>query len=272
MKKTTFVWIAILFLSFVFRSNAQTFEGFFEGFEDGFPPADWAVFDIGGSGDEDWVVNQSNPYEGSNSAHIMFEAAEFDTEDWMVTSQIDLTNATNAELRFYTRQEFDQDYGTIYQIRISTGAQTTPADFDTLITWDENELNDDGEVYEEKIVDLSEYDGEAIYIAFVRIQNDGDSWYIDNVSVGQFTLGVEDVETPVLEFSYFPNPVEDVLNIKSPSIINDVLVFNSLGQQVLKLSPNEMNSQIDLSNLHSGAYFVQASILDKVETFRILKK
>ncbi|WMI67601.1 T9SS-dependent choice-of-anchor J family protein [Mangrovimonas sp. YM274] len=271
MKKTTFLWGAIFSLLFNFHAKAQVFEGFFEGFEDGFPPEGWAIF---GSalGVEDWVVNQSNPYEGSNSAHIMYEAAVADTEDWMVTSQIDLTNATNAELRFYTRQEFDDDYGTVYQIRISTGSQTAPADFDTLITWDENELNDDAQVYEEKIVDLSEYDGEVIYIAFVRIQNDGDSWYIDNVSVGQFTLGLEDVETPVVEFSYFPNPVEDVLNIKSPSVINDVLVFNSLGQQVLKLSPNEMNSQIDLSNLHSGAYFVQASILDKVETFRILKK
>ncbi|WP_162843278.1 T9SS-dependent choice-of-anchor J family protein [Ichthyenterobacterium magnum] len=180
MKKITYLFITFLMVSMT--SNAQLTEGFESGI-----PVDWATFrganNLGTS--FDWTASTANPYAGSNSAFVRYENVSGGlAEDWMVTSQVDLTSLNNAQLRFFTRQGGTTDYGSTFQIMISTGtSQTTMGDFVSLGSITETELNVVGNVYEEKIIDLSAYDGDMIYIAFVMTNDNGDSWYIDDVSV-----------------------------------------------------------------------------------------
>jgi len=179
MKKITLLFI--LLLAFNWQSNAQLTEGFEAGI-----PGSWAVF-IGTNGlgaVEDWKAD-TTPNSGAGNALNTYENVTGGlAEDWMVTSQVDLTSVTNAELRFFTRQQFTSDFGSQFEVRVSTNSQTTHADFSsTVATWDESSLNASPLVYEEKIVNLSAFDGMMIYIAFVHINDDGDSWYIDDVSV-----------------------------------------------------------------------------------------
>ena len=94
--------------------------------------------------------------------------------------------------------------------------------------------------------------------------------YIDNVVVDG-VLGLEDVNTSS-NFMYFPNPVNDVLTIKAQKAVEDITVFNMLGQVVKQQTPNTMDCTVDLSAMQSGAYFVQVSIDNTVETVRVLKK
>ncbi len=63
----------------------------------------------------------------------------------------------------------------------------------------------------------------------------------------------------------YPNPANDVLNINAQSTINNVSVYNLLGQEVLSTSPNEMQLSIDVNSLNAGIYIVKATI-DGVET------
>lgn len=152
-----------------------------EGFEAGVPPSGWVSFDNGEGTVESWgtstLVNS-----GSASAFISYEDAGTTTEDWLVTSQINLTT-TNSELRFYTRQGDPFDYSSEFRVLVSTASQSTTTDFTLVQAWTENTLNTTYSVYEEKIVDLSAYDGQQVYIAFVLVQNNGDSWYLDDISV-----------------------------------------------------------------------------------------
>ena len=73
--------------------------------------------------------------------------------------------------------------------------------------------------------------------------------------------------------SYFPNPVNDKLTLRAQQNIQNISVFNMLGQEVMRRTNiNAQTRELDLSALQSGAYFVQVSINNTVETLKILKK
>lgn len=180
-KKTTL--ILMLFCAFISTSMAQTI--LTEGFESGtFPPAGWAVFrgtnDLGTA--QDWIQN-TPPNTGSYCAYSRYENVTGGTaEDWLVTSQIDLTSATNSELLFHSRQTYGTNYGSNYEVKVSTSSQTNHADFTTVAAYDETTVGTNS-AYELKTVDLSAYDGMTIYIAFVHLNDDGDNWLIDDIEV-----------------------------------------------------------------------------------------
>ncbi len=73
-----------------------------------------------------------------------------------------------------------------------------------------------------------------------------------------------------LGISYFPNPVTDFLTVNAPENIDEIRVFNLLGQQVLFERPEYTQSQLDLSALKPGAYFVKVAMEGKEGTARII--
>ncbi len=84
-------------------------------------------------------------------------------------------------------------------------------------------------------------------------------------------LGVDDYENKV--FNAFPNPVADMLTIQGNLPIEQVEVFNQLGQSILTVKENALqNNQIDLSRLNAGIYFVEITAETKTETLRVVKK
>jgi hypothetical protein len=100
-----------------------------------------------------------------------------------------LVTPTNGEIRFYTKQGSFSNYGTTYQLKVSTASQPDISSFNvTLGTWTESQLNVAATTYEEKIVPITTIPaGIPIYLAFVAVTNQtgtpatkGDTWYIDN--------------------------------------------------------------------------------------------
>ncbi|WP_296383987.1 T9SS type A sorting domain-containing protein [Winogradskyella sp.] len=84
------------------------------------------------------------------------------------------------------------------------------------------------------------------------------------------SLGVED--NTFDGFSYFPNPVKDVLTLNAQNTIEDVKIYNVLGQVILSATPNAVNSDVDMSALSTGAYFVQVTIANTTKTIRVIKQ
>ncbi len=73
-------------------------------------------------------------------------------------------------------------------------------------------------------------------------------------------------------FRYYPNPVNDVLNVSYSSDITSVAVFNMLGQQVLYQKPGATEAKIDMSGLADGAYVMKVVAGNAVKTIKIMKK
>lgn len=74
------------------------------------------------------------------------------------------------------------------------------------------------------------------------------------------------------DFTYYPNPVKDVLNISSQKSVESVSVHNATGQLVLQ-KIKASNEQIDVKSLPPGIYIFRI-ILEggQVESFKIVKK
>ena len=86
------------------------------------------------------------------------------------------------------------------------------------------------------------------------------------------TLGIEE---NILNntFSIYPNPTSNVLNIKSSQDIDNVIIYNLLGQNVASFTKNEItDSSIDMSELSKGLYLVKITSGDKTQTLRVTKE
>jgi hypothetical protein len=73
-------------------------------------------------------------------------------------------------------------------------------------------------------------------------------------------------------FSYYPNPVNDILNLSYSQEITDVKVFNVIGQQVFTKNINATTAQIDMSGFANGAYFIKVSSDKGTKTVKVIKK
>ncbi|MFL0354426.1 T9SS type A sorting domain-containing protein [Xanthomarina sp. GH4-25] len=73
-------------------------------------------------------------------------------------------------------------------------------------------------------------------------------------------------------FTYYPNPVNNSLTLNAQKDIQNVAVYNMLGQEVLRTAPNTVNSEVDMSNLQPGAYFVKVTVENATKTIKVIKK
>jgi hypothetical protein len=92
-----------------------------------------------------------------------------------------------------------------------------------------------------------------------------------NVSCS-FSSGFDEIiETAPI--TIWPNPAKDVLNIsvKSPSPETELLVFDILGNTVLRQRDLGENSSINIERLSQGAYFYKLTSGDKVKSGKFLK-
>ncbi len=179
MKKITL--LVLVLLTMVSKGYAQ----FPQGFEDAtFPPAGWTSF-VGANGlgtAQNWgpTTVAANISSGAQAAFVRYESLTGGTnEDWLVTPSFTVT-APNVMLAFYERQQYTADYFTEYTIRVSTTSQTDIASFTIVDTKSEADLP---LIMTQRAVDLSAYEGQTIYVAFVMSQDDGDNWAIDDVSL-----------------------------------------------------------------------------------------
>ncbi len=88
--------------------------------------------------------------------------------------------------------------------------------------------------------------------------------------VSQMVLGKE--EFLVGSFQLSPNPFTDFVNIKSVGLIENVSIFNAIGQLVYSQNGAATEMTIDLSSLPSGNYFAVVTSEQKQQTFKLLKQ
>ncbi len=73
-------------------------------------------------------------------------------------------------------------------------------------------------------------------------------------------------------FTFYPNPVKNTLNLSYNKEISNVDVFNLLGQKVTSKVINANEAQVDMSNLSNGAYMVKVTSENQVKTIKVIKQ
>ena len=209
MKKIT---LLLFLLTLTFNGFAQ----FPEGFETAVPPTGWTSF-IGTNGEGtsyNWTTSTSAA-SGSQAAYVRYEDVDNEAEDWLVTPQFTPSSLANI-LTFQQRQAFSDDYGATYTIRVSTTSQTNHSDFTIIDTQSEADF---GGVYSAKNIDLSAYNDTPIYVAFVLSNDDGDSWYIDDVNL------IADADAP--DCASNPTPTNGATDVEINDSGNVVIAWDA---------------------------------------------
>jgi len=83
----------------------------------------------------------------------------------------------------------------------------------------------------------------------------GTTWEPDFYPWSFLTLAVDDQLLDKKQFQVYPVPATDILNIKLSYNIEQVVVFNLLGQQVL--NQNKNTKKINIANLNNGVYILK---------------
>jgi hypothetical protein len=99
----------------------------------------------------------------------------------------------------------------------------------------------------------------------------------DNDEIGTYQLAAYDASLANdsfnnSNFKFYPNPVKDVLNLSTTSLISRVQVINILGQEVKTNVVNATETLVDMSTLPSGTYMVKVTADDLVKTIKVIKQ
>ncbi len=100
-------------------------------------------------------------------------------------------------------------------------------------------------------------------------------------TVGECTSEATEIEIEVTlstdrfdeaSFRAYPNPVKEFFNISYSKEITTVAVVNMLGQTVIEKAINTTDSQIDMTTLPKGTYFVKVTLEAGVKTIKVIKQ
>jgi len=168
-------------------------DGLYQDFESGiFPPADWSQ--LQGNPVNTWQLYDDNAYEGLLSAGVWWE--EFEHQDeWLYTPEI--TIGANDMLTFWSYAQQGSEHGDHYYVKVSTDGGVSwdiVLDMSTLPVFDNIDNSNYNDWQVPYSVDLSEYLGESVQIAFHGIDVDDEAdpnypglwwvWLLDGITVG----------------------------------------------------------------------------------------
>jgi hypothetical protein len=207
------------------------------------------------SGD-DW---RGDAVGGCTGAELgAYDSSETNTSDGSGSWKINACDSNNNRLQSAAAFAVDIDnYTFTFYVKGTAGQVITPWFF---VTGSGNVLPNEGDYTIvntgewEQVVRTHSIPAAVNVTARIRLKTAESSVNIDDVSlVLTSSLGVNDFsDTNKIEL--FPNPVKDILSIKSLSILKKVEVFNVLGQKVMG---RENTNDLNVTKLKSGAYFLK---------------
>ena len=71
---------------------------------------------------------------------------------------------------------------------------------------------------------------------------------------------------------YYPNPVKNSLSISNTSLIEEIEIISLVGQKMMDIKVNSLQTEINLSKLSNGIYFVKVFSEGQEKTFKIIKE
>lgn len=168
----------------------ETFDALFTGGPPAAPPG-WIQLRTGtGAGatatGPDWVRFTSSPCSVANPCASSAFYSTAASQRYLVSPQVTPSAAAGNILSFRLGQVFSGAFGSVLRVAVSTGGATaTEFDANVLRTITETEIAVGG--FTTFTVDLSAYNDTPIYVALVHVQNDGDTFRLDDVRIAEPT-------------------------------------------------------------------------------------
>lgn len=266
-----------------------------EAFEDGFIPPCWTETSqgspdtgVGLFGNSNWIQSDfSNDTSNSFAAKVNISGAN--VNEWLILPPMRGIEGLNYDPYHDLHMDFTialtQENSTlasnlgsddIVKLLISPDLGIT---WFTIMTWDKDStISNTGETISIIYYDYTDGFGlkeQVFLVAFWASSgtvNDTENvdFFVDDVyAVPPATGSVVDLSSK--GFSYYPNPSENTINITAKETIDQVAIFNNLGQKLKQVAINALSNQLDISDLQNGIYYMQVHIGNTLGVVPVVK-
>lgn len=101
--------------------------------------------------------------------------------------------------------------------------------------------------------------------------NDGDLLDIVNTNYAcpYFNIGIEEIKAEDIVAKVYPNPVSNALNIETKEKVDNIILYDILGKEVLR---TKKTNDIDVSNLNNGVYILKLMTEKGIRENKIVKE
>jgi hypothetical protein len=96
--------------------------------------------------------------------------------------------------------------------------------------------------------------------------------YVDNIYLHKNTTLLSTDSFAVSKVKLYPNPASNVLNIESVGTIQNIAIYNVLGQEVMNKLTNQTLVSLDVSGLNAGVYVIKTAIDGTVSSTKFIKE
>ena len=193
----------------------------------------------------------------------MVAAQSLLNDDYIITPQIDLTSVNAAQFSFWAKS-FTDFYGLErFHVLLST---TSSNYFDFTVELSDGELQAPLE-YTEYSYDLSDYEGQMVYLAIHYVAQDSFVFQMDDFLVQGNILSIED--NLFNNFNHYITNNKLVINASTS--LENIQLYNLLGQEVISKKLSNTNETINIESLDTGIYIAKVSIQGNSKSFKIVK-
>lgn len=284
MKKIT---LLVLILFAISSINAQILID--EGFDDITTLTDYLIVNVSDSPNLD--IFQGDPtvfpaFDGDDSSYLSvnFNATSGNTIDlYMISPELTLKNGDI--ISFYTRTTVSSTFPDRLEVRLDpdgTGSTPTSSDngsyTDLLLEINPNiEVGGYPEDWELQTITISGLSEEVTTRFALRYWvtdagptgNNSNFIAIDRLVVDSEVLSTDEFST--INFTHFYNSINNELQLNANLVMQNIKVFNTLGQEIVNKKLSSTEETINISNLSQGVYIAQISIENSIETFKFIK-
>jgi len=200
----------------------------------------------------------------------------------LVSPAIKIPSDVNAKLRFYSKVEdytsypAGQNASAVYVLKAPSSSFVLT--YDNYSTYSNNvtqiwSMDDHADFYADDSwhlasnIDLSAFKGKTIYLIFYYKGNCAHAWNVDDVVVTGTTDGIEE-EGENVALSVMPNPANDFIRVNGLNGMEEVNIYNTLGQVVKTARLNDGES-LSISDLSAGVYMLRSEKNAKVVKFTV---
>lgn len=190
-----------------------------------------------------------------------------------LNSPVDASSFTNLHFDFYVDNAQESLIGTVISLKFNQTNGEGPDDdifLDYVLTTATSPAIVKGQwVSVDVVVDLSNFNALDQFV--ITAGTLGNNLFYDNLYLYGGTLSNNDFAQA--EFKAYPNPTQDVWNIKTTENIQSIQVFNITGRLVKDIKVNGSDAVINTSGLSKGVYLAKISNeFDQTKTIKLIKE
>ena len=115
-------------------------------------------------------------------------------------------------------------------------------------------------------------DGNGSYLELIDVNSNNavaNNW----VANSNESLRIQDFKNGEVDFTVYPNPAKEKITVNAKQTIQEILIFNPLGQQIKKFNVNLKATEISIRTLQKGVYYLKLKLRNgQLISTKIIKK